>query len=160
MPRWLNWALPVVTAATYAVLVLWFGPQVQQGAGGLLPFDLRPLGYDAAAARAFLTALSPEARDLYLGAVRINDSLFPVLFTLTLCLPLRGLPAAWFLPALGYGLADLAENQAVAALLRTGPLVDDGSIAWASGLTMAKFALVALAILVALAGLRRNWRAR
>lgn len=160
MPRWLNWLLVLASAVSYGVLVLWFGPQVQAGAGGLLPFDLRLTGYGPEAARALLTALTPEATALYLGPVRITDTIFPVLFALTLCLPLRGWHGLWFLPALGYGLADLAENRAVAALLRTGPLVDDGSIAWASALTMAKFALVALAILLALAGLWRMWRAR
>lgn len=160
MPRWVNWLLPLVTALTYGCLVLWFGPQVQAAAGGLLPFDLRPLGYDADDARALLTALSPEGVALYLGAVRINDTIFPLLFTLALCLPLAGWGWFWFLPALAYGLLDLAENMAVAALLRTGPSVTDGMVALASGLTMAKFLAVALALLAAGLALLGKWQAR
>lgn len=160
MPRWVNWLLPLATALTYGLLVGWFGPQVQAAAGGLTPFDLRATGYDAEAARSFLTALTPEGLALYLGPVRVNDTAFPVLFTLTLCLPLRGWGWLWFLPALAYGLADLAENMAVAALLRTGPTVTDGMVAMASGLTMIKFAAVAIAIMVAVLALWGRWRAR
>ena len=160
MPRWINWALPVVTALVYAVLVGWFGPRVQAAAGGLLPFDLRAAGYGTQAARDFLTALTPAGRALYLGPVRINDTIFPVLFTLTLCLPLRGWLWPWFVPALGYGLLDLAENIAVARLLRAGPQVAAGPVAVASALTMAKFAVVAVAVVLALWALWTRWRAR
>ena len=160
MPRWVNLALPLVTLASYLLLAGWFGPQISAAAGGLMPFDLRPLGYDAAAARAFLAALTPEGQALYLGPVRVNDTVFPILFTLTLCLPLRGWGGAWFLPALAYGLLDLAENLAVAALLRAGSGVGEGPVALASGLTMTKFVAVVLAVGLALWALVAKWRAR
>jgi hypothetical protein len=160
MPRWVNLALPLVTLASYVLLAGIFGPRISAAAGGLLPFDLRALGYDAGAARAFLTALTPEGRDLYLGPVRVNDTVFPILFTLTLCLPLRGWGWLWFLPALAYGLLDLAENMAVAVLLSAGPEVAAGQVALASGLTMAKFAAAVLAIVLALVALVAKWRAR
>jgi hypothetical protein len=145
---WYLWVLPLLTALVYAVLVLWFGPQLQAAAGGLAPFDLRPLGYDLDQARLFLTMLTPEGREIYLGPVRVNDTVFPILFTLTLCLPIRRWHWAWALPALAYGLLDLAENMAVATLLRTGPAVESGAVAWASALTQGKFAasVVALAL--------------
>ena len=158
--RWYLWALPLSAALAYAVLVLWFGPQVQAAAGGLTPFDLRPLGYGSDAARQFLTALTPEGRAVYLGPVRINDTVFPVLFTLTLCLPVRRWHWAWTLPALAYGLLDLAENLVVARMLRAGPEVDAGVVALASDLTQAKFAAVALAVVICLWGLWAAWRAR
>lgn len=164
MPRWANWGLPVVTALAYGVLALWFGPQVQAAAGGLLPFDLRVTGYGPQEARAFLTALTAEGRALYLGPVRINDTVFPVLFTLTLCLPLAapqgGKGGVRFLPALAYGGLDLAENMAVATLLRTGPEVAAPVVALASALTIAKFCAVALAIVLALIHLTRRLRRR
>ena len=160
MRNWLNWVIPLGAVAAYAVLVGWFGPQVQAAAGGLTPFDLRPLGYNLADAQAFLTALTPAGRDIYLGPVRIDDTIFPVLFTLTLCLPIRRWALSWTLPALAYGLLDLAENMAVAVLLRAGPAVEAGQVAWASGLTQAKFASVALAVVIALWGLGVAWRAR
>lgn len=83
------WALPLATVAAYAVLVGWFGPQVQAAAGGLTPFDLRVTGYGLNEAQAFLSALTPEGRAIYLGPIRVDDMIFPMLFTLTLCLPLR-----------------------------------------------------------------------
>jgi hypothetical protein len=157
---WYVWALPLATALAYGVLVLWFGPQVQAAAGGLMPFDLRPMGYDLDAARLFLTTLTSEGRDVYLVPVRINDTIFPILFTLTLCLPVRRWTWAWTIPALAYGLLDLAENMAVATLLRTGPEVGSGPVALASALTQAKFAASVVAVGIALWGLWLAWRAR
>lgn len=160
MPRWVNWLVPLAALASYAVLVLHFGPRLEAEAGGLLPFDLRPLGYDSDAVRAYLAALTPEGAALYLGPIRANDTLVPLLFTLTLLLPLRGWGWLWFLPALAYGFADLAENVAVASLITQGAGVPDGVIAAASALTMAKFAAVTLALLVAALALWGKWRMR
>ena len=123
MPSGVNWGLPALTVLVGAVLSYWALPQVQAAAGGLEPFDLRWSGYDLTAARAFLTALSAAGRALYLGPVRLIDTAFPILLTLTLCLPLRGRPPVWFLPALACGLLDLAENMTVARLLQIGPEV-------------------------------------
>ncbi|MEO8242445.1 MAG: hypothetical protein ABI832_09025 [bacterium] len=155
--RWYLWALPVVTLAAFGVLALWFEPQVQAAAGGLLPFDLRVTGYSLAEARAFLTALTPDGLALYQGPVRATDTLVPILCTLTVCLPVRYWHWGWTLPALTYGLLDLAENLAVSILLKTGPTVEAGPVMIASTLTMAKFAAFAVAALIALWGL---WQAR
>ena len=158
--NWYLWVLPLSAALSYAVLVLWFGPQVQAAAGGLLPFDLRALGYGPEEARIFLATLTPEGRDVYLGPVRINDTVFPVLFTLTLCLPVRRWNWAWTLPALAYGLLDLADNLVVARMLQAGPEVGDGTIALASALTQGKFAAVVVAVVISLYGLWQAWRRR
>jgi hypothetical protein len=148
----------LATLACYGVLVLYLAPQLSAQSGGATPFDLRALGYGLAEAKPYLAALTPEGTALYLGPIRLNDTLFPILFTATLCLPLRRLGELWFLPALAYGLFDLAENVAVARLLRAGPDVGAASVALASGFTQAKFAAGAIAVLVALYGLWRNWR--
>lgn len=162
MPRWVNWVLPLAMLASYLVLVLLLTPRLLAEAGGLLPFDLRVFGYSYAEAHAYLQALSPSGAALYLGAVRLTDTIFPILLALTLCLPLSRWPAWWSLPALAYGVSDLAENWAVARLIRTGPAVDSGSVALASALTEVKFALVAVALVLAAAGLvslaLRRWR--
>ncbi len=157
---WVLWLVLLTTVAAYAVLVGWFGPQVQAAAGGLTPFDLRATGYGIDAARAFLTALTPEGRAIYLGPGRVNDTIFPVLFTVTLILPVRRRAWLWWLPALAYGVFDLAENWAVARLLVTGPTVEAGPVALASALTQAKFAAVLVAVVLALWGLWAGWRAR
>lgn len=156
MGKSLIWPVAAATLASYLVLVGWLGPQVD--AGGLRPFDLRPSGYDLDGARAFLAALTPEGRAIYLGPVRIADTVFPLLMTLTFVLVSRGLGWIAVLPALAYGGLDLAENAQVAALLRSGVL-DPAAVALASLLTMTKFGAFALACLVALAALVRRRRA-
>ena len=153
MPRWVNWVLPLAMLASYALLVLVLMPRLVAEAGGAMPFDLRVFGYSRADAHAYLQALSPAGARLYLGPVRLADTLFPILLSLTLCLPLYRWRAWWALPALAYGISDLAENWAVARLVRTGPAVDSGSVVLASALTEAKFALVAVALMLAAAAL-------
>ena len=158
--RLVNWLLPLAALASYLVLISLLAPRLAAETAGLMPFDLRAFGYSVADAQAYLTAMTPTGRVLYLGPIRLNDTIFPILMTLTLCLPLRRWHWAWSLPALAYGVLDLAENWAVARLIRTGPQVDGGSVALASALTMAKFVLVTLALGLALAGLVSLWRAR
>lgn len=160
MSRRINRALPLLTVLAFGLLAGWYGPQVQAAAGGLWPFDMRAAGYGLAEARAFLTALSPEGRALMLGPVRVTDTVFPILFTLTLCLPLRGRGWVWCLPALAYGLLDLAENMAVAVLVRAGPEVAAGPVALASGLTIGKYVALVLALVLALAALWQRRRER
>ncbi len=157
--------LLAATAAVYAVLVLVYLPQLW--AGGLAPFDLRLAGYDAEAAGDYLAGLSALGKAAYQGPVRLLDTLFPMLLSAVLLLPLgarawRGLTAgtrlALGLPALGYGLLDLAENTAIARLLRAELPVDSGAVRVASLLTQTKFALLALAVVLALGLLLRGWR--
>ncbi|MBI1173304.1 hypothetical protein GC209_18100 [bacterium] len=155
-----NWALPLATVAAYVLLVGYLGPQLVADAGGALPFDLRPMGYSLAEARAYLALLSPAGVALYLGPIRWADSLVPILVTATLCLPLRGRGQIWFLPALAYGLFDLAENVAVARLLHQGTDVEAQAVALASGCTQAKYLCLAVAVVLALFGLWQAWRKR
>lgn len=147
------WLIPASLAIVYGVLVLHLGPQVEAASGGRTPFDLRVLGYDLAATRDYLTVLTPEGRDVYLGPVRVVDTLVPLLFGLTLWLPIRRRPLLWALPAVAYALFDLSENAAVADLLRTGPTVEAAAVSLASSLTISKFVAFAVAIGVALYGL-------
>ena len=158
--RYVNWLLPLGTVAAYLLLILLLAPRLTAETAGLLPFDLRAMGYSYGDAQAYLTAITPAGQALYLGPIRLNDTIFPILLTLTLCLPLRRWYWGYCLPALAYGILDLAENWAVARLIQTGPQVDGGSVALASALTMAKFAAVTVALVLALAGLFSTWRAR
>ncbi len=84
MSRVTGWALPGLTAAVYLWLVLGYGVPMQDMAGGLPPFDLRPQGYDLDAALAYLVALPPEGVALYLGPIAQLDTAFPILMGLTL----------------------------------------------------------------------------
>jgi ABC-type amino acid transport system permease subunit len=154
MIRLLSWGLPLATAAAYGWLVIGLGLPLQAMAQGLAPFDLRPLGYDLEAARAFLNALSPEAVALYLGPVARADTVFPILMGLTFLWWMRPATTAFgavaATAALAYVALDLLENRVVAEMLRAGPYgVDAGMVRAASNLTMAKFAAFALAAVLA-----------
>jgi len=150
MRRVIGWGLPLITALVYGWLVLVHGLQLEALAGGLKPFDLSPLGYDLAAARTYLSALPPEGVALYLGPIRMLDTIFPVLMGLTLLWwmrPLAGLVGIiGAVAAVAYVALDLAENAAVAVMLRAGPEgVVAGDVTLASTLTQAKFAAFVLA---------------
>ena len=158
--RLVNWLLPLAAAASYLALILVLSPLLSAETAGMVPFDLRLLGYSAEEAHAYLSVMTPAGQALYLGPIRLNDTIFPVLLMLALCLPLRRWHWAFSLPALAYGVLDLAENWAIARLIRTGAQVDADSVALASALTMAKFAAVTVALGLAVAGLVSLWRAR
>jgi hypothetical protein len=153
------WALPLATLATCGALVYLMLELIALG-GGALPFDLRPMGYGVMDARIYLQHLSPVGAALYQGAFRLTDTLFPILLALTLCLPLGGRGQVWFLPALAYGLCDLAENLAVAQMLQAGPDVAAQAVALASGFTEGKFVTAIVAIVLALFATLQLWRNR
>ncbi|MBF9043509.1 hypothetical protein HKCCE4037_09230 [Rhodobacterales bacterium HKCCE4037] len=148
--RW--WlALLLLTAALYGWLAwLWF-TQLVPGADGLTPFDGRILGYSFAEAEAFLAALSADARVLYLTRIRHLDTIFPICLALLLAAPLWRLPTGWMralavIPIL-YLVSDLAENAAVAGLLRVDPAaLTPDLVTWASTLTQVKYAALGLSV--------------
>lgn len=154
-----------VTLAVYLVMVLWSLPRITDWAGGLVPFDMRPLGYSPEEARAFLLALPAEGRAFYLDVQHKLDLVFPGLMALSLVLGFRHLApgaSAFVLGLLAVSAAgfDYAENAAVAALLSADPT--DAALVAASRLTLTKsifvtLALSALLILLVRAGLKR-WR--
>ncbi|WJY22028.1 hypothetical protein QTA57_02280 [Fontisubflavum oceani] len=125
--RWIAyWVLVTVTLAVHLTMELWTLPKISCEAGGLVAFDLRPLGYDLAEAEAFLSALSEDGRALYLGLQHWLDRIFPLLLALVLGLPIWALSAGWprslrltGVALAGLGMAfDYAENARVAGLLR------------------------------------------
>ena len=150
MPRWVNWAIFGATLVVWGLMALVVAPRLSAQAQGLDIFDMRPFGYSPDQARTFLGALTPQGQAFYLGPYRVFDTVFPILLSITLSLPLQRWSWFWSVPAFLYGVLDLPENWAVARLVRTGAMVDDGSIQLASTVTQAKFAMVALAILLAL----------
>ena len=128
--RWF-WSVVAVTLAVYAAMVAWTLPRIAAEAGGLPPFDMRPMGYSAEEAMAFLGALSGAGRSLYLGLQHKLDLVFPALAALTFILSFRylfrGAPAVLFWALAACSIAgmgfDYLENLRVAELLRT-PLDD------------------------------------
>lgn len=161
------WVSLATAAAVYAVIVGWSLPAIQAGAAGLLPFDLRPTGYTIAEAQAFVDALTPEARALYLGPQHWLDAIYPALLGLmtfsgiVLLAPLRW---RWILclAAIPGTVSDWAENLLVARMLRQeGPLpadlVEAASLATVTKSACTTIALVLL-LLLFLAWLYRKWR--
>lgn len=161
----LFWLILAVTVTVYLVMVVWSLPKITAWAGGLPPFDMRPLGYSPPEARAFLAALPAEGRDFYLTVQHRLDLAYPGLMALSLVLVFRRMaPGAPGLALAALAIAgagfDYAENAAVAALLVAEP--SDADLIVASRLTLAKsvcttLALCGLMILLARAGVRR-WR--
>lgn len=154
MTREMGWAFFWVTIGTtnavYLTMVLWSLPKIAGMAGGLQPFDLRPMGYSPDEGRAFLAAITPEGRSFYADVQHRLDLAFPGLLALTLILSfhrLAGRRLALILSALAaIGAAfDWAENRAVAQLL-AAPVLNDADIRMASQLTLAKSAAVTLAV--------------
>lgn len=167
------WFLAGATAVVWLFMVLLTLPYIQQQAGGLAPFDLRPLGYSFDEAKAFLTALSPQGKAYYLGPQHWLDLFFPGLVAATLYCALVVLLRPYvggngrFVAALAAFVAvfDWLENSAVAAMLNAGP---DGiaadAVAAASRWTVLKSAthtiLLTATLLLAVVAGWRLWKQR
>ncbi|MFN4100295.1 MAG: hypothetical protein ACK4GT_11000 [Pararhodobacter sp.] len=162
MERAIGWGLPLLTLAAYLYLALYLGQKLAAESGGLVPFDLRPLGYDLGAARAYLRDLSPAGYALYSGPIFRADTLFPGLMGLTFLWWMRPLKGAFgtvcVLAATAYTALDWGENLLVLRMLDAGPdWVQPGDVTAASAFTQAKFAAFALAALLAA---RASWQRR
>lgn len=161
--RQIYWGGFAAALGIYATMVVWTLPGIAQSAGGLPAFDLRPFGYTAVEARAFLSALGPEGLALYTGPQRLLDMVYPALLAFVLIGALRHLyTKGWLLTLLvfvtlaGMG-SDYLENMRVGLLLAGD--VSDLAIASASRSTAMKSALTSVAIVAVLVGLiRSGWR--
>ena len=144
------------TLLIYGAMVFWTLPRIAEGAGGLAPFDMRPFGYSADEARTFLTALTPTARQIYLGPQQTLDIFYPALLATTLSLAfwrlrmgLSGLVGIAL--SIAGAVADYLENAAVKSMLLTQSPPDGDEIAWASSLTVIKSSATTLPFLLLLA---------
>lgn len=154
--------LSALTLGVYLVMVLWSLPAISAAAGGLPPFDLRPMGYDTTEARAFLEALTPEGRALYAGWQHRLDAVFPAALAIWSCWTLlkllpRRLALVLCALALVASGADYAENAAVARLLEG---FDPDTALAASRWTVIKSMASTVVYTAMLAGLlHKGWRA-
>ncbi|MGB5067222.1 MAG: hypothetical protein WBO29_07580, partial [Albidovulum sp.] len=125
-------------AAVYLVMVVWALPKIKTLAGGLDPFDMRPLGYSGDEARAFLSGLEAAGYDFYLNVQQELDTIFPGLLAIVLVWSFGHLAtgaARWLLMLVSVLAAgfDYLENVAVRAMLLAGPAsVTDSMVASAS----------------------------
>ena len=160
------WFLALALAlGLYGTMAFWSLPHLSDLAGGMVPFDLRPTGYDTETARRLIAALGVEGRAFYLDVQHRLDTVYPPARAVVLAgAALRLAPGR-----VGIGLAlaaaaaagfDWAENLAVAELLRAGPEGFDPALAARASLfTVAKSALTTLVMVaLLLLGLRAGWR--
>lgn len=157
--RALFWLILASALGLYAVMLAWSIPTISTAAGGLPIFDMRPTGYDFAAATTFLKALSAEGRRFYLQVQHRLDLVYPPLLALatawaTLWLAPTGWRRAWPLlvaPAVFGAIFDLLENSAVTALL-TAPLdqITPAAVARASHFSQLKAAFNIVSMLLVL----------
>ena len=75
-------ALTLATMVAYAVLIGLGSRYLFLGSEGLRPFDLRILGYTYADATTYIALLTPDQAALYVGPLRMLDTVFPILFGL------------------------------------------------------------------------------
>ncbi|WP_370342075.1 hypothetical protein [Pararhodobacter marinus] len=165
MKRAISWGLPLLTLAVYLYLVVVLGQRLLAESGGLLPYDLRVTGYDLAQARGLLRALTPEGFALYEGPIFWTDTLFPALMGLCLLWWMRPFRGAFgmvcMMAAMGYVALDWGENMLVQRMLEAGPdWVRPADIFAASAFTQGKFAILALALVLAIRASMRRMRER
>lgn len=165
-PRLIFVAIFAAMAAVYLAMVGWALPHLKELAGGLDPFDLRPFGYDAAEARALLSALGEGGGDFYLNVQHRLDTAYPALLAVVLVLSFRALSRGVVLGFL-VGVSVLAavfdylENLAVRDMLLAGPEgTTEAMAAAASRWTVLKSAAVTIALVALSILLVRRWFGR
>jgi len=169
-PRAAFWLLFAATLGVYATMLTWTLPAISAAASGLTPFDMRPLGYSFDEAKAFLAALSPDGRALYLNVQQRLDIAYPALLAATLFFAIWALapakwgPLRWAVALIAFpGAAfDYLENAAVAVMLAAGPkALTPEMAAAASNWTVGKSATNTIAMVVLLVLLAAwGWRKR
>lgn len=156
----------VAAQIVYVIMLSVTLPRLEAMAGGLIPFDMLPGGYDFAAAQNLLDALGEEGRAFYLTRQIPLDLIYPALFALAYGLAWRWLaPRAW--PTLlrfswfpiAAGLTDYAENVFIIRMLTLYPELPRGLVTAANAATLAKsvlttITLTALMIMLAIMLLR------
>ncbi|MBL1436708.1 MAG: hypothetical protein COB08_010995 [Rhodobacteraceae bacterium] len=141
-----------ITALNYAIMLVYSTPTLLSAAEGLLPFDMRVMGYSVEDATQYVTTITPEGRLFYLEIQQMLDTFFPTLLALSLMVALfrlaPKLPVLYLFPVAG-ALFDYYENAAVAQILLTNA-PDQGLVEMASLLTGLKFASISISVLAIL----------
>ncbi|WFP74465.1 hypothetical protein [Mesorhizobium sp. WSM4906] len=157
-------ALSIASAAIFIAMTALEFFYFRRLSGGLPSLDMRITGFTPDEGMAWLTALGRRGGEIIIVWHYLTfDLLFPALLSLTLLSLIlafgrrlsnfRAMPAqlqalsalALVLP---YTLADYAQNLVVARLLSDFQLANPDSLAFASSLTVTKFALLAIPVAV------------
>ncbi|WP_370253451.1 hypothetical protein [Nioella sp.] len=146
--------LGVMGASIYLLMVTVTLAHIE-AVSGLIPFDMRPLGYSHADALMLLDALGADGRAYYLSHQIPLDTVYPALLALTLMgaicwigerLPSRTLVRAGGMLSLGAAAFDYTENLAICAMIWSGPNPSVPLVFAASAATIAKSVLTSLAV--------------
>ncbi|AZO12868.1 hypothetical protein EN817_03725 [Mesorhizobium sp. M3A.F.Ca.ET.174.01.1.1] len=168
-------ALSVASAAVFTAMTALEFLYFRSLSGGLASLDMRVTGFTPDEGMAWLTALGRRGGEIILVWHYLTfDLLFPALLSLTLVSLIlafgrrhagfRAMPAqlqalSAVLLVVPYTIADYAQNFAVARLLSDFQSANPDSLAFASSVTVTKFALLAIPFMavavLALAGRRR-----
>jgi hypothetical protein len=167
MPRKIAyWFVFAVTLGIYLTMLTWTLPGISADAAGLVPFDMRPMGYTPDEARSFLAALGDKGRALYLGPQAQLDLVYPLFLAVVLAGAVSVLIADWrlrgvlYIFILGGMLADYTENTFVALMLEYTEPVPDRLASLACKATVVKSVLTGLAMIAVLLGLIRAGKNR
>ena len=162
------WVVFAGTLAVYFTMLTWTLPGISADAGGLIPFDMRPMGYTPDEARSFLAALGDKGRALYLGPQHLLDLLYPLLLCIVLAGAVSALITNWklrgvlFAAILGGMLADYCENIFVAMMLNHPGVIPDHMATNANLATVLKSGLTGVAMVAVLGALilaaMKRWR--
>lgn len=157
---WHLWAGLLAVVALDLSMLLLTVPRLEEFASGPM-FDLRPGGYEADDANAYLTALGAAGRDYYASAHVPVDMAFAILEAIVLAMLIVWFtrPGARFaVPVPEWGrwlllafpvlaaIYDVRENMLVLEMLRAGDQAGPGLIAAASFATQAKWLFAVLSI--------------
>lgn len=148
----------IIGALVYAVMIGVTLAHIQR-VTGLVPFDMRPLGYSLQDAAQLLDALGEQGRGYYLKYQLPLDVVYPAMLAMTL-----GGAIVWFgrvmsgtkLVRIGVilsicsALFDYVENLCIGAMLLNWPDVPELLVQAASAATIAKSVATVLALLVTL----------
>lgn len=146
--------LGVMGASNYLLMVNITLAHIE-AVSGLIPFDMRPLGYSHTDALMLLDALGADGRAYYLSHQIPLDTVYPALLALTLTgaicwigqrLPSRTLVRAGVALSIGAAAFDYAENLAICAMIWNGPTPSVPLVFAASAATIAKSVLTSLAV--------------
>ena len=149
----------VLMIGIYMTMLVLTLPAISEQAGNLPAFDMRPGGYSFEEAQAFLAALSPKGKAIYLGLQSQLDLIYPFLLavftgsSILLLVPPRwgGWGKALALLAIPGAAFDYLENSAVALMLNAGPdALTPRMVEFASRMTFLKSVTTSLSLSVLL----------
>lgn len=109
-------------AAIYALLAYMSYIKMPSLTGGVLGFDMRPLGMSNDIAAAYISDLTTPARDFYFNVLRPVDTTFIIAFCVVLYRLASTLGGRLFWLTIGavilYAIADFSENRAVGIVMK------------------------------------------